>query len=163
MKRNFHFSYWADISHIWSKRKEQISLRQKINIAKWKLPTVKSRVPIHWDMSFITCFKTICSEITKNIFYFLDQHILPDIKCRTAMAVSYATKGKVVKAEGTANWSSAGSIPLYCLKSHPAGRTPLSIIGEAFDGFNLFCLVYSWKQTALSKVKMIQTKMFLSP
>lgn len=61
-------------------------------------------VPLHWDMSFITCFKTICSEITKNISCFLDQQILPDIKCKTAMAVSYATKGKMVK---TANWSSA--------------------------------------------------------
>lgn len=64
-------------------------------------------VPVHWDMSFITCFKTICSEITKNISYFLDQHILPDKKCKTVMAVSYATKGKMVKTEGTANWSSA--------------------------------------------------------
>lgn len=58
-------------------------------------------VPVSYDLSFITCFTTICSEITKDIPYFLEQHILPGIKYKAAMTVSCATKGKMVKAEGT--------------------------------------------------------------
>jgi len=75
-------------------------LKNRINIGKLNFPALKSPVFQYARICF-TCFKTICSEIAKNISYFLDQHILPDTKCKAAMTISYATKGKMVKTEGT--------------------------------------------------------------